>query len=332
MSFITSQLAKYGILLSRERMEVAGHIEAKGGLSIGLGRGRVYYVDPANGSDTYDGRTPRRALATIAAAEDKCVANRNDTVVYIGGSTSASLTESLTWDKNYTHLVGICAPTNVSQRARIFNSGAVTPLITISATGCIFKNLAIKQEYSHATAGCVTVTGGRNYFENVHFAGQIGSLAQAGASAYSLKLDGAEENLFVGCTIGVDTVVLTNGKPLWLDGSAVRNEFDDCFFSIACETDTKAIVRFQDTTAVDRTLIFKRCLFYNFWTNHGGKLNEVFTIPASMATCDIVLQDCIAVGFTQWAENDRGNIWVSGSAPATGTAGVGSSGIVVEPS
>ncbi|TRZ53810.1 MAG: hypothetical protein D4S01_00605 [Dehalococcoidia bacterium] len=329
---LVGQLLRFGINISNEQMEVYPHLIANGGLSVAMGRGRVYYVDPANGSDSNDGKTPRRALATIEAGYAKLVTNRHDTLVYLAGATTATLTASITWSKSYTHFVGVCAPTNVSQRARIISSAAITPLITISGTGCIFKNLAFKQEYSHATAGCVLVSGGRNYFENVHFAGQLGALAKAGANAYSLKLDGAEENLFVGCTIGVDTVALTAGKPLWFDGAAVRNEFRDCNFTIASDTNTVEAVVVNDTTALDRSLIFKRCFFYNFSVDHATTLLQVFDIPTGMQTCDIILSDCYQHGFAEWATGDRGNIWVYGAVAVAGTAGVGSSGTMIEPS
>ena len=100
-----------------------------------------YFVDAATGSDSNNGLTPDRALATIIAAEDKCVANRHDTVFYIASSSSVNMTAALTWDKNYTHLIGICAPTMVAQRARIFQLSTLTdasPLFNITATGCIF--------------------------------------------------------------------------------------------------------------------------------------------------------------------------------------------------
>ena len=78
---------------------------------------KYYFVDAANGSDGNSGLSPDEALATIIQAEDMCVANQHDTVFYIASETSINMSAALTWDKNYTHLIGICAPTHVAQRA-----------------------------------------------------------------------------------------------------------------------------------------------------------------------------------------------------------------------
>ena len=51
-----------------------------------------YFVDAATGADGNDGLTPESALATIIAAEDKCVANRHDTVFYIASGSSINIT------------------------------------------------------------------------------------------------------------------------------------------------------------------------------------------------------------------------------------------------
>jgi len=103
-------------------------------------------------------------------------------VYYIAGTSSITLSAALTWSNSYTHLIGICAPTRTAQRARIFQLSTLTgasPLITISGSGCIFSNLYVFQGVNDATSLInVSVTGGRNYFENVHFAGG-GHAAQA---------------------------------------------------------------------------------------------------------------------------------------------------------
>src|SRR3990167_5874811 len=190
-----------------------GGLPVLAGVPFGI-NAKYYFVDPANGSDNASGRRVDEPLATLAAAEDLCVANRHDTVFYIAGSGGINLSAALTWDKNYTHLIGIAAPTMVAQRARIFQLSTLTgasPLITISATGSIFKNVYIFQGVADNTSLInVSVTGGRNYFENVHFAGG-GHATQAVDGGASLKLDGAEENTFDGCTIGVDTIDAATG-------------------------------------------------------------------------------------------------------------------------
>ena len=283
-----------------------------------------YFVDPANGAATNDGLTPDTALNTLLAAYNKCTANQHDTVFYIAGSSSISLTAALTWSKNYTHLIGICAPTHAAQRARIFQTSTLTgasPLLTISATGCIFKNFYIFQGVDDATSLInVSVTGGRNYFENVHFAGG-GHATQAINGGASLHLNGAEENLFVNCTIGVDTIDAATGMMgILFDGEAHRNMFRNCTVRIRAGNAGAGFVEVADATGIDRDNTFIDCLFLN---NSGTDLTSGFVIPAGMgAPRKILLKDCMILGTAKLDANDRGVLFGNMNA-VTGADGSG---------
>ena len=270
-----------------------------------------FYVDPTNGSDSADGRSPASAFATLATAEDACTANQHDTVFYIAGSSSITLSAALTWDKNYTHLIGIAAPTEVAQRARIFQLAGLTgasPLLTISATGCIFKNFYIFQGVADNTSLInVSVTGGRNYFENVHFAGG-GHATQAVDGGASLKLDGAEENTFVNCTIGVDTAVAATGMVgILFDGEASRNIFKNCRVTMYAGHTGAAFVEVADGTGIDRYTVFDNCWFINSNVDNFAMASG-FIIPAFAGnnSSRILLKDCVSLGATTLDTSDRG--------------------------
>lgn len=279
------------------------------GLQIPFSRdAKYYFVDPARGSDDNSGLSPETALAGIEAAEAKCVANQHDTVIYIAGSSGVNLAAALTWDKNYTHLIGIAAPTRVAQRARIFQTSTLTgasPLLTISATGCIFANFYIFQGVDDATSLInVSVTGGRNYFENVHFAGG-GHASQAIDGGASLKLDAAEENTFVNCTIGVDTIDAATGMMgLLFDGEAHRNLFEDCIFRMRAGNTGAGFVEVIDATGIDRDNTFRRCSFINNSTSND--MASAFVIPAMGEPRALLLQDCMFHNVTKLDANDRG--------------------------
>lgn len=266
-----------------------------------------YFVDPANGNAAGTGSF-EDPLALVSQAEDKCVANQHDTVIYIAGSSGNTETAVITWDKNYTHLIGIAAPTRIAQRARIFQAAAstgVSPLLNITATGCIFKNFYIFQGVDDATSLInVQVTGGRNYFENVHFAGG-GHASQAINGGASLKLDAAEENTFVNCTIGVDTIDAATGMMgILFDSEAHRNEFHDCTVRMRAGNGGAGFVEVADATGIDRDTLFNRCRFLN---NSGTDMTSGFVIPAGMgAPRKILLQDCIILGTAKLDANDRG--------------------------
>src|SRR5208337_893128 len=119
--------------------------------------GNVYYLDPVNGLDTNDGQTPsglplsggHGPVATLQAGYNLLRNGFNDVLVLIGNgqsSGSARIT-SFTWSKNAAHLVGVCAPSAVSQRARIANplTAGLTitaNFFTVSGNGCLFSNLS----------------------------------------------------------------------------------------------------------------------------------------------------------------------------------------------
>jgi hypothetical protein len=299
-------------------------------MQLAAAGGTVYYVDPASGSNANDGLTPATARATILSAYTSCVTGKNDIVALIANATSNTLSAALTWSKSYTHLVGLCAPTMTAQRARIFQLSTLTaasPLLTISGSGCTFSNFYIFQGVADATSLInVSVTGGRNYFENVHFAGS-GHATQAIDGGHSLKLDGAEENTFVGCTFGVDTVDAVDGVAAVLfDTEAHRNTFIDCVFRMRCAAgDTgPAFVEVADATGIDRDTLFKNCTFLN---NSATAMAGAFAIPAGMgAPRKLLLQDCMLLGVTKLDANDRGVLFGN----MNDVTGADTSGVAVE--
>lgn len=299
-----------------------------GGGVLFSGTSRAFFLDPTNGNDSQDGTSPAQAVKTLPVAYALLTANRNDTLFYIAGTSSISLSAQLVWAKAYTHFIGVCAPTNVGQRARIFQAAAATglsPLINITASGCVFKNLYIFQGVDDATSLIdVQVTGGRNYFENVHFAGS-GHATQAVDGGASLKLDAAEENYFNGCTFGVDTVDAGTGvSAILFDTEAHRNEFYNCRVRIRAGNAGAAFVEVADATGIDRDTIFDNCVFLN---NSATALTSGFVIPAGMgAPRKLLLKDCMVLGSTKLDANDRGVLYGNMGA----ITGADLSGVAVE--
>lgn len=299
----------------------------KTSLNIGLGRGIWYYADPANGNNNNDGLTPESAVADVPTAFAKTTANQHDAVVYMAGSSSMTLSAALDWNKNYTHLFSNEAPVRTAGRARIFQLSTLTgasPFLTISASGCVFKDFYIFQGVADATSLInVSVTGGRNYFENVHFAGG-GNATQAIDGGASLKMDGAEENTFVNCTVGVDTVDAATGMSgiLW-DGESHRNEFYNCTVRMRAGNAGANFMEIVDSTGIDRDNTFVRSRFIN---NHtGNAMTSAFVAPAGMgAPRRIFFDDCMVYGSTKLDANDRdvfyGNMNVVTGADLSGVA------------
>ena len=292
-------------------------------------QGKAFFVDPNAGSDGNSGRRAKIALKTLTEGYKRCTANKNDTVYLIGDNSGITLSAQLSWAKNYTHLVGLCAPVGVNKRSRIFQLSTLTgmaPLISIAATGCIFKNWYVFQGVADATSTypvALTSAAHRNYFENVHFAG-IGNDTQDHADCGSLKLDGASENLFYDCQIGLDTIARGTAinRELYLDGAASRNKFDKCLFLAWIEATTHVMVELADTTAIDRYLWFNDCTFLAESVNDSLNMASALTIPSGTAQGYILITGKSSIhGIADWDSDNRGKIFNGVAAPAASGAG-----------
>lgn len=292
--------------------------------------GKAFYLDPTNGSDSNDGESLETAVKTLPVAYALLRDGYNDVLYYIAGTSSISLSATLTWAKSYTHFVGICSPVGVGNRARIFQlstATGVTPLINVTGSGCIFKNLYVFHGVNDATSLiCFQVTGSRNYFENCHFAG-VGNATQSAAGSASLKINGGSENVFQDCFIGLDTIARdADATELWFDGAASRNRFEDCQIYGYISAAGYSLVTVEDATAIDRFVKFKNCLFMTDSENQAVTMTTCFNIKASIVQGKIVLQNCMLItdgasGSGEWDSNNRGIIWSDKVAPAAAAAG-----------
>jgi hypothetical protein len=291
----------------------------------------VYYLNPGhpNASDDNAGTDPNYPMLTLPAAYALLSANNNQTLVYVGMDASINLSAAFEWAKDYTHFVGLCAPTMVAQRSRIFQAAGdlnLSPLFKISASGCVFSNLYIFQGTDDAQSLIdVQVTGSRNYFNNVHFAGG-GHATNAVDGCASLNISGGMENTFVNCTVGLDTIGAAAGvTDLLIDGTGSgRNIFRNCHFTMWASNNGARFVELAGNSSLDRYTIFDRCLFINT----GTSLLASFVIPAGFdpANKRFFLKDCAGFGFAKWDADDK--VAVFGNMNAV--TGADLSGVMVE--
>ena len=80
MSAINGLLRKHNAFFDGSDLLLEGSVRP-GGSVTAVGGGKVIYVDPANGADTATGRTPAKAVQTVAAGYAKLTANQNDILV-----------------------------------------------------------------------------------------------------------------------------------------------------------------------------------------------------------------------------------------------------------
>lgn len=330
--------------------------------NIPFGKDSVaWFVDPANGSDGNDGKSPTSAFQTLYRAHYAAVSGRNDTVFLMadvttstGGTARLSLANAvaavayaptgtatptvgtLVWSKNAVHLIGVCAPTRVAQRARIAPpSGTYTAatfgsgnFITISGSGCIWSNMSIFNGFSTGGANqiAVTVTGSRNYFDNVNIYGMADAASAADTGSRSLKIGsaGSGENTFVNCTIGGDTVARSVANAsLELAGATPRNYFINCVFPF--QTSNAGVLGILGTGAgcVDRTNFFNNCSFVNNIKSTSTQMTVLASFTNAAPGGLLAFKDCDSIGITKFGDaNALSNSYINMAAVSAAAGGL----------
>lgn len=311
--------------------------------------GNYYFVDPINGADGNEGTT-ELPLKTLYGALAKCTAGNNDVVVLVGDGTAAGSARlstalaqeinssatagTLNWNKDATHLIGVAAPTNVAQRARIapptgtytaatFNSDA---FINVTASGCYFANLSVFCGFSTGSASMIawTDSGGRNAYSNVNIYGMADAASAGGANARSLKLNGGGEHTFINCTLGGDTVARgAANATVELAGGTARNSFIDCVFPFQCSASTPIGLKVGAAAGMDRYALFKGCSFINNVGSTSTTMSALATLAAS-AGGQVVIQNSLSLGITEFGSDatSLGQIYVNMSAPSASAGGI----------
>ncbi len=299
----------------------------------GIPRGpqsKIYVVDPVHGDDDNPGDRWKQPFATLAAAEDACVTGHHDVVLVVGSLTAVEQDEALAWDKSLTHLIGLGAPGRFGKRTRIISAADdLSPWITISGSGCMFKNLRLVHEQADDADSlvCVKVTGQRNVFENVEFCGNVAA-AQAIDGGASLEIGaGGSENLWKNCTFGMDTTQGGTGlMAVVVDAGAgaARNRFEDCTFHAYAGDTAQGFVEFMNALALDRAWHFKDCEFVNL----GGSTMAsvfVFTGGTDPSSKRVLLNNCWKIGATDWDHGNTGLVYMD-MPISTGVQGATNSG------
>lgn len=285
--------------------------------------GNVYYCDPANGNDQNNGLLAQQGatsgqgpVASLAAGYALLVSGHNDVLVLIGnGTTTASARiTTFTWSKNAAHLIGICAPSAVSQRARIafpLTAGlTVTPaFFTVSGNGCLFQNLswfvgAGAGQTGIAASIAMTVSGTRNAFINCDIEGMGDTTASASASSRNLVL-AADENFFYHCNIGLDTVARTgaNASVEFKSGCA-RNIFENCNFPFDSGDGATLGILGTGAACMDRYQLFRNCVFINAIKSTATQMTALGSLTSASSGGMLVYHNCIIVGITKLGDTN----------------------------
>jgi hypothetical protein len=240
-----------------------------GGVPVGafdpvmLSGGKWYFCDPTHGSDSNDGCSPDHAKSTLLAAYNLTRDGYNDGVVFIGGATAYNPAAAFDWSNSYTHLLGASSSVpGKGQRCRVvaLAATALTQAMTISGSGCVFKNIQFNNEKASGASGSAVVSGLRNRFDNCFFMNPT----SVTAASWALQ-DTGSENAFVRCSIGQITNVRSAASyGLLLKTAANSLKFIDCEFQSWSDQVAHVPVYIDSSiTSEGWQLQFEGCLFQN---------------------------------------------------------------------
>lgn len=300
---------------------------------------KTFFVHPGVGSDANRGDKPSRPLDTVSKALTLTTDGAGDVIFLLNdGNTTATSREdsTITWSNDNTHLIGVCAPTMLSQRARISpsttNTSIVTPQLTVSGHGNIFANISLFEGTSEDSVDseCVRVTGNRNYFWNVammNMGDATNGHSGDQADSCHLKISGGEENTFDHCYIGLDTAIRSNSNAnVELVSAAARNIFRDCVFPMYNDgaTADALFVKIDGSGDIDRWVLFERCLFHNAIRSAASAIAAALSVHASCGGT-VILNNCTEIGATEWLAATNANVYINmptpdGTDAAGGTA------------
>lgn len=287
--------------------------------------GNYFWVDPVNGSDGATGG-PQSPFATLTQALTAATAGNND-VIFLTGSYKPTAT--VTWSKNNTHLVGLTAGNYgtalITVASTAATSGAITPLVNVTATGCIFQNISALSGIAQAiTQVCWAEAGGQNTYINCNFSqvGNATAAAQAGCRALTLA---STNNTFLNCVIGGDAIIRGTGTnfTMQLLAGAGSSIFRGCIFPMYTSVAANVHVNTSATT-LSGYFIFDGCTFINDVNNTSGTTTTVAMTAATASLSTIVLTPSTTVVGSTTVVASGGAIWVStaASAAATGNAAI----------
>lgn len=284
--------------------------------------GNWFFVNESTGSDGNTGAADQ-PFKTLTFALSKCKANNNDVVAFMG---TIHLTSTLAWSVDQVHLIGMDAPLMRGKRARISVSGstAFSPLVSVTAAGCNFRNFGTFYGFNSASNNALAWqdTGGRNSYDLVEFMGfgdataSTGTAAIVGARSFKFNTS-TGETTFRSCVFGVDTISRTAANyNLEIAGGAPRITFENCDFEAYIGSGgTGGGFLTIGASGIDRYLNFKNCRFINDIKSSGSTLTQAFNLNAAIGGL-VMLDQCTMVGVTHIETSPTNQVFVNNAAPS----------------
>lgn len=280
------------------------------------------------------------AITTLAFVDTDGVYTITDsaegfvTAGFVAGSKVEVITNSGTNDGVYTVesvAAGALTVTEAVTDENAATAGSSTvksynaQLLNLSGDNNVFMNVHFGNfGTSQYAVGAVLVSGNRNAFINCHMYGAGNATPAATTGAYDLELNSAEENTFIGCVFGSDTIIRAAANAnIRFDGGCWRNVFEGCDIIAYSATAGKGAIMSVDATAFSGIQIFSGCRFMAWKPNGMPALTSAF-IGTKPTSGQILLDSCTLAGWAAW-DSVGGNdtLYIANSdATASGAGGI----------
>jgi len=214
------------------------------------GRGKVFYVDPDNGSNGYDGRSPGKAKASTQAAVNLCQEDRGDVIIRLPGTEQLG-DGVLELNVRGIHLIGL--PNLNPMRPElclVARFGADDTVATGDATGpaaivtkpCEIAGMAFYADwtldegvaYPGQSGADLELDGEEGGFAgnfcHIHHCEFPGWGESGGIFLWAGSFNLIEECSFTGLTFGIKLGPTTSRNPT--DNQIRRNRFAGCTYGI----------------------------------------------------------------------------------------------------
>lgn len=269
---------------------------------------------------------------TLQQAINAATPGNND-VIFLTGTVHQSAGQgSILWNKNNTHLVGLCAPVRRGKRARISVTGSTgfNQLVKVTGTGCQFLNFGTFYGFPNTSGAlvCWEDDGGENFYGNCELLGFGDGTASTGtaalAGARSLKMNSnTGQNTFRSCVFGVDTEPRTAANyNIEIAGGSPRNTFEDCDLEAYIGSGgTGGGFLLVGAAGIDRYLNFRDCRFGNAFLSSASTLTQAMNLSGSAGGVVNLQGLTTGWGFTHWETSQSGSLY--GSVPLPVAANMG---------
>jgi hypothetical protein len=287
------------------------------------GRARIANKDVTTASLTTCAQTAHTITREAGSfATDGWEVGMKGTIADSGSNNSATFTitkvEALTLTVSET--------LNVQSKAQTASTTLLSyclQLIEVTGNNNTFMNLHFYNGGASAYSyGCVKISGHRNYFEKCSIMGSCGTAAATTNNSYDVMINGGQENTFVKCALGTDTVLWSgNGCKVKFDSDAWRTRFYECEFLVWSATAGTGAINSADADAIDGWQLFKGCTFL-LWNEDAIGASTALVIGTKPTNGQILFDQCTEFGWAAWgAAGLSGCLYVGSPTYAASAAG-----------